>query len=83
MSKDTPSRMIEQKPSICRIVQYRDDPYPPDEPDAETWIPALIVHVWDDEIVNLAVWDQHGNQTARTSVEKGDEMYQWRWPPKV
>lgn len=29
---------------------------------------ALVVYVWNDEVVNLAVWNENGGQEVRTSV---------------
>ena len=59
--------MSEQKPSICRIVQFNDDPYPSwqdsPEPDPDTWIAALVVAVHSDEEVNLVTWDEFWEST--------------------
>ena len=54
-----------------------------DDSEADNWCAALIVHVHSDMRVNLVVWDEYGNQTARTSVGMGEGRHQWRWPPQV
>lgn len=30
---------------------------------------ALVIHVWSDSMVNLAVWNRDGGQEHRTSVD--------------
>ena len=72
-----------QKPSVNRLVQYRDDAFPRDGEEPENWIAAMIVHVHSDTMVNLALWDANGNPSARTSVDLGTDEGKWRWPPRV
>jgi hypothetical protein len=55
------------QPSIGRIVwfwpQKEAEAPNPDQPNA-----ALVVYVWDDRMVNLAVFDSNGNSRGETSV---------------
>ena len=79
--------MTEQKPSVCRMVQFNDDPYlsaqDPDGPDPDCWIAALVVCVHGDEVVDIVTWDQFGNESFKKAVDLGTDRYQWRWPPRV
>ena len=77
-----------EKPSVCRLVQYNDENYPPiaqdpDRPEPDNWIAAIIVCVHSDEVVNLVTWDPDGHQHCYSSVEFGTDRHQWRWPPRV
>jgi hypothetical protein len=71
--------MTEQKPSLGRIVLFREN-------DDAVETPAIIVKVWSDTCVNLCVFVDADERTARriTSVvfeAKGG--WSWRWPPRV
>lgn len=86
---------LERLPRVGDDVHYLDDPYPPTETPG-TWNAAKVVkvHEGDDAkrqgLVNLTVWDEHGNQTFRDYIryrdvvwkEQGEgTLYVWRWPP--
>ena len=68
---------MDQKPSIGRIVHF-----------GEACDAALVVHVWSEETVNLAVFDHNGTGSAsRTSVQRVEgespEPSRWHWPERV
>lgn len=63
------------KPTKGRIVFFH-------AADGEP-LAAIIVKVWNDTCVNLAVIDESGTLSARTSVVQGDEPGKWNWPPRV
>lgn len=68
---------MDPKPSIGRIVHFGT------ECDA-----AIVVHVWSETCINLAVFDHNGvGQTSRTSVVKAEGettgAYSWHWPERV
>ena len=63
------------KPSIGRIVHY-----------GENCDAALVVHVWSEHGVNLAVFDHNGSTLAsKTSVlnSDGPKSNHWHWPERV
>jgi hypothetical protein len=76
--------MSEQKPTIGRIVQYR-----PTEKERELWVvqgsndqkelPAVIVAVWSDTVVNLKVMKDGSGDVWQTSIEQGEGEGQWDW----
>ena len=63
-----------QRPAVGRIVQVNV---------RGTWIAAVICFVHNDTMVNLRAWDENGNPLSRTSVGMGEDLDQWRWPPRV
>lgn len=61
------------KPTVGRVVWFRPDPQSHNsgfvyhgngEPLA-----AIITHVWNDQMVNLAIFDSNGTSHNRTSVK--------------
>lgn len=62
------------KPSIGRIVHYRDE--------AGKTFAAVVVAVIDN-VLNLAVWNEFGKQFTALNVKQGDKPGQWNWPPRV
>lgn len=72
---------MEQKPSIGRIVHFKDD-------RGETNA-AIITKVWSDQIVDLAIFQSRikpenvVNYDAFSSCPFGEGNNQWNWPPKV
>lgn len=62
------------KPTVVRAVHYKDE-------EGKT-LAATVVAVVDD-VVNLAVWNEFGQQFAVLNVKQGDERGQWNWPPRV
>ena len=75
------------KPTVGRIVHYRDDAYPTEhnveDEVREVWNAALVVAVRDDGTLNLVVWDEYGNDRAVHGVSEGERLHHWRWPPRV
>lgn len=67
---------MEQKPSIGRIVIFKESP------DAPEHFPAIIQKVWDNRCLNLCVFFHDGPQ-MRTSVLPDGPGYQWSWPPRT
>lgn len=68
-----------QKPSLGRIVHYRA----PGENEVSA---AIITHVFSDNSVNLAIFEDGGQMDGDTSVplyeEDPGEWGCW-WPPRV
>lgn len=44
---------------------------------------AMIVHVFSDECVNLAVWNSGGTQRLESSCLLGEGASKWSWPTRV
>jgi hypothetical protein len=71
------------KPTIGRIVIFH-------VPVAEITskinfakdLPAIIVRVWADDLVNLKVITDGTEDVWKTSVKIGDGPDQWSWPVK-
>lgn len=80
--------MSEQKPSVCRIVQYRIA----NQGKASDWRPAVVTEVWSDTCVNLEVFfgcnaaqglpSETMSNPKPSSVVQGEALGQWRWPPR-
>jgi hypothetical protein len=66
------------KPTIGRVVWFHPgawDHVNLTRPDPSQPLAALVVYVWSDRMVNLAVFDQNGIAHGRTSVplvQEGD-----------
>jgi hypothetical protein len=59
------------KPSVGRVVWYRPEHVDPEEQP----FAAIVTYVWNDRLVNLAVFDHYGVIQTRTSallVQEGD-----------
>lgn len=67
--------MEAQKPSIGRIVHYRDE--------QGTTCAAIITTVWTDTCVNLTVFPNGAPPVCRSSMLLGDGHGQWSWPPRI
>lgn len=70
-------------PSVARIVWYHPGPNDPDGCQHE--LAGIVTHVWNDSMVNLAVFNQQGTLFSRTSVklcqDEQPEQYQATWMP--
>lgn len=55
------------KPTIGRVVWYH--------PSEDTTLPAIICHVWNDSMINIAYFGMSGEAHAMTSV--------WLWQEGV
>lgn len=64
-----------QKPSIGRIVHYR-------EPSADKIRAAIVTVVWSDTCVNLHVFGECGAYDVRSS-SAGVGPGNWSWPERV
>ena len=73
------------KPTIGRVVLYRNDSsvtHYGDNPNA-----AIVVHVWNDTMVNLVVFDSNGgihpktNVTLRQSEDEAPQVSFCEWMP--
>lgn len=84
----------QQKPSVGRIVHYYLDE--PNRSPHKPFYPAVITHVWDDQRVNLHVFDDGTNRLGGTDLptsvvygvtREGDPepppTQFWTWPPRV
>lgn len=69
------------KPTVGRVVWFWPNGVPTTAVDAQPHA-ALIVHVWGDEMVNLAVFDQNGVTYSKTSAElhQGEEAERPKHP---
>jgi len=73
------------KTTIGRIVVYKTT-----KSDRETAkvignnvqeeLPAIIVSVWNDTLVNLRVLSDGNSLEWKTSIIQGDGEGQWNWP---
>ncbi len=55
-------------PTVGRILYYSPGVGDAVPHDGKVPIPAIIVRVWSDSLLNLTVFDHNGNSHARTSV---------------
>ena len=62
------------KPSIGRIVHYNSK---------NGTCAALVINVQSDELIDLQVFDRDGSTRHVTSVEQGETLGMWNWPPRV
>ena len=60
-----------EKPTVGRIVRYTEE---------GVVYPAIILHVWSDECVNLGVFGT--GYYLKTSVLQGIGEQQWHWPER-
>jgi hypothetical protein len=72
-------KMAEQKPrvpTLGRIVHFQT---------AEERLPAIVVRVFSETLVNLQVFLDRGGDGLRheTSVPQGTGPRTWNWPEKV
>ena len=69
------------KPTIGRVVLYR--PHGINGPT----LPAIICHVWNDQVINIAGFTSNGAPLGATSVrlDQGQEIDEWlprcEWMP--
>lgn len=66
-------------PTVGRVVHYVDHV-------TGKHFAAVIVHVWSDTCVNLAVFDSNGNLNPKTSVtldEATAANFTWHWPERT
>lgn len=75
-------------PTIGRMVHY----YPPKESSSGPPLAAIIVCVWSDTCVNLAIFDKEGKPiekppTSILLIQEGNEVpsggHYCTWPPRV
>ena len=62
-------------PTVGRMVLFRPDHYFTGAWTEGEPLPAIVCKVWNDRMVNLAVFDangQHKNATSVTLVQEGD-----------
>jgi hypothetical protein len=70
------------EPKIGRIVHFRvPEDTKPKVNFAET-LPAIVVRVWSNGVVNLKVITDGPSDLWITSVLQGDKEGQWTWPVK-
>jgi hypothetical protein len=74
------------KPAIGRIVHFKPGTEQRNEweLDEDQLLAAVIVRVWSDICVNLRVLlDGAMESPWVTSVVRGEDEHQWRWPERV
>jgi hypothetical protein len=64
-----------QRPSVGRIVHYLRA-----NGDILVREAALIVAVFNEEVVNLVAWNENGTSHTQTSVRRGGGAGNWDWP---
>jgi hypothetical protein len=71
-----------KKASIGRIVEYNMTPDNQNQVQGTLVqkVPAVIVSVQSDTLVNLKVWTDGPTDLWLTSVLLGDEAGKWNWP---
>lgn len=76
--------MPEQKPTIGRIVEYNtsEDSRNKINGNKSKKLPAIIVAVWSDALVNLKVITDGNNDLWLTSVNLGEGEGCWNWPTR-
>ncbi len=74
--------MVEQKPSICRLVVF-GHPSTKDRSGPMLESPAIVQKVNEDDTVDLVIFPVTGGTINRQRVEQGEGEYQWKWPPRV
>jgi hypothetical protein len=72
--------MEKQTPSVGRIVHFF--PSGSSEPQA-----ALVIKVWNSELVNVSACNENGTWSSYTSVQQGDaadtSRSRWNWPART
>lgn len=73
---------IKMKPTIGRIVIYNMPDYLKNgvNGNKSDKLPAIIVAVWSETMVNLKVITDGQNDLWVTSASQGDGPNQWNWP---
>lgn len=74
-----------QKPTIGRIVIYRTTEedkinFRSTYDNVVDQLPAVIVNVWNDTLVNLKVLTDGKTDLWKTSISQGEYEGQWSWP---
>lgn len=76
-----------QMPSIGRIVHYVpiDNPNVIEAHNNATEVPAIVVRVWNKDVVNLKVFTDGIYDTWKTSIRYSAEKEpnSWHWPEPV
>jgi hypothetical protein len=72
-----------QKLSVGRIVHFNSYEPLPSWNTRDKALAAIIVHVHDDETVNLVVFTELGDPLQCHKVKFGIQRGQWQWPPRV
>ena len=72
------------KPTIGRIVHYKNTETEKGFQQGADTVPALITRVFSDTCVNLTIFQDAAELTRRqTSVMLGTEPGTWAWPERV
>lgn len=73
------------KPSVGRIVHFVPQPGSPAAHNGASVVPAIIVRVWSDDMVNLKVFADGPEDVWAGSVTYNEENkeYSWHWPERV
>jgi hypothetical protein len=70
------------KPSIGRIVHYKNTDTEKEFPPTAELVPAIITGVHSYTCVSLTVF-RHSWTDYKSSVVQGPEQGQWDWPARV
>ena len=64
-------------PRLGDIVLYQTSVEDPDRRGQELW-PAIVLQIWTDDCLNLAVFNEFGGNDLKTAVLLGMEPNTWR-----
>lgn len=81
-AKEAERKEAVMKPSIGRIVHYKNTDTEKEFSPAAELAPAIITSVSSDTCVNLAVF-RHSWIDYKSSVLQGPGQGQWDWPARV
>lgn len=68
------------EPTIGRIVIFNVPEEMKPRVNFAEKLPAIIVRVWSDGVVNLKIITDGPEDIWDTSVHMGDGPHQWNWP---
>lgn len=72
------------KPTIGRIVHYKNTETEAQFQKGAQVVPAIITRVHSDNVVNLTVFtDSGGGVHQKTSVSLGTDAGTWAWPERA
>lgn len=80
-SREKSAKLPPQKPAIGRVVHFVRDA-------DRSHKPAIIITVWEEEEVNLVVFDEFGRPSGNYVAvkakldESGKKVGTWHWPER-
>ena len=68
------------EPTIGRVVIFNVPEDMKPKVNFADQLPAIIVRVWTEGVVNLKIITDGFEDIWQTSVAKGSDVNQWQWP---